>query len=243
MFNYENIESLNDLELSLYNYIIKIKDRVVDMTIREVASEAHVSTTTVLRLCKKLGFDGFSEFKIKLKLNFEEERLSKVSDETSELINFLQCVENSKLDKKVEELSEMMKKAENIIFIGNGTSGVLSQYAARFLSSLGKFAVYMDDPYFPMNLKYYENSMVIALSVSGETRIIIEFINKLRSEGCKIASITNTEDCTIAKISDINLAYYIKESKVGNNNITSQLPVIYIVERLGKKVMDKKIIL
>ena len=42
MFNYENIESLNDLELSLYNYIIKIKDRVVDMTIREVASEAHV---------------------------------------------------------------------------------------------------------------------------------------------------------------------------------------------------------
>ena len=34
MFNYENIESLNDLELSLYNYIIKIKDRVVDMTIR-----------------------------------------------------------------------------------------------------------------------------------------------------------------------------------------------------------------
>ena len=237
MFNYENIESLNDLELSLYNYIIKIKDRVVDMTIREVASEAHVSTTTVLRLCKKLGFDGFSEFKIKLKLNFEEERLSKVSDETSELINFLQCVENSKLDKKVEELSEMMKKAENIIFIGNGTSGVLSQYAARFLSSLGKFAVYMDDPYFPMNSKYYENSMVIALSVSGE------FINKLRSEGCKIASITNTEDCTIAKISDINLAYYIKESKVGNNNITSQLPVIYIVERLGKKVMDKKIIL
>ena len=101
----------------------------------------------------------------------------------------------------------------------------------------------MDDPYFPMNSKYYENSMVIALSVSGETRIIIEFINKLRSEGCKIASITNTEDCTIAKISDINLAYYIKESKVGNNNITSQLPVIYIVERLGKKVMDKKIIL
>ena len=61
----------------------------------------------------------------------------------------------------------MMKKAENIIFIGNGTSGVLSQYAARFLSSLGKFAVYMDDPYFPMNSKYYENSMVIALSVSG----------------------------------------------------------------------------
>ena len=242
MFSYENINSLNDLELSLYNYIIKIKDRVVNMTIRELASEAHVSTTTVLRLCKKLGCNGFSEFKVKFKLSIEETKLSMVSDETSELINFLQCIENSKLDEKVEELSERLKESEKIIFIGNGTSGILSQYAARFLSSLGKFAVYMDDPYFPMNSKYYENSFVIALSVSGETRIIIEFINKLRSEGCKIASITNKEDCTIAKMSDINLAYYIKESRLGNNNITSQLPVMYIIERIGKKVIDKELI-
>lgn len=242
MFGYENIKNLNDLELSLYNYIIKIKDRVVNMTIREVASEAHVSTTTILRLCKKLGCNGFSEFKVKFKLNIEEEKKSNVSDETSELINFLQCVENSKLDEKVETLSEMVKNSDNVIFVGNGTSGVLSQYAARFLSSLGKFAVYMDDPYFPMKSKYYKNSIVIALSVSGETRVIIEFINKLRSEGCKIVSITNNEECTIAKMSDLNLSYYIKESKLGNNNITSQLPVIYIIERLGRKVMNKELI-
>ena len=72
MFNYENIESLNDLELSLYNYIIKIKDRVVDMTIREVASEAHVSTTTVLRLCKSWGLMDFQSLKLNLSLTLRK---------------------------------------------------------------------------------------------------------------------------------------------------------------------------
>lgn len=242
MFNYEGIQSLNDLELSLYNYIIKIKDRVVNMTIRELANEAHVSTTTVLRLCKKLGFNGFSEFKVKFKILIEEEKVSKVSGDTGELINFLQCVENSELEEKLEKLSGIVKEAANIMFIGSGTSGILCQYAARFLSSIGKFAVYIDDPYFPANSRYYENSVVIALSVSGETRVILEYISKLRSEGCTIVSITNKEDSTIAKISDLNLSYYIKEAKIGSNNITSQLPVIYMIEKVGKNIMDEELI-
>ena len=74
MFIYENVQNLNDLELSLYEYIIKSKDRVVDMTIRDLAKETHVSTTTILRLCKKLGCDGFSEFKVKFKLDMEERK-------------------------------------------------------------------------------------------------------------------------------------------------------------------------
>lgn len=238
MFNYENIQSLNDLEISLYNYILTIKDRVVDMTIRELANEAHVSTTTILRLCKKLGCNGFSEFKVKFKIDIQEQKISNISHETSEIINFLQCVENSELDNKLCKLSKLIYEAENVIFIGSGTSSVLSQYAARFLSSIGKFAVFMDDPYFPMNSTYYKNSVVIALSVSGETRVIIEYINKFKSEGCTVVSITNKEDCTLAKISDLNLSYYIKEDKFGNNNITSQLPVIYIIERLGRNIAN-----
>lgn len=240
MFTYENVENLNELELSLYKFIMKNKKRIVNMTIRDLANEAHVSTTTVLRLCKKLGCEGFSEFKVKFKLQSEKEKTSNVTEDTMELISFMECVENSKLGEKVEFLSEIVAEVENVIFIGSGSSSALAQYAARFLSSIGKFSVFMDDPYFPINSRYYENSIVIALSVSGEHRVIIEFINKLRSEGCKIASITNRNDCTIAKISDLNLSYYIKESHIGNSNITSQLPVMYIIERIGRKVMSRK---
>ena len=65
MFRYEVIQSLNNLELSLYEYIMKNSKKVIYMRIRELAEEAHVSTTTILRFCKKLNCEGFSEFKVK----------------------------------------------------------------------------------------------------------------------------------------------------------------------------------
>lgn len=241
MFDYKYIQSLNDLELSLYNYIVKIKENLADMTIRELANEAHVSTTTILRLCKKLGCSGFTEFKLKFELSIEEEKLTNISEDTIEVIKFLQCIEDSELDLKLQKLIDIVKQSEIVLFVGSSTSGTLAAYGAKILSSVGKLAIYLDDPYFPMSSNYYKNSVVIALSVSGETRAVIEHINKLKSEGCTIASITNKEDCTIAKMSDLNLSYYIKESKFANNNITSQLPVVYIIERIGKKIIEKNI--
>ena len=71
MFSYEVIQSLNNLELSLYEYIMKNKKKVIYMRIRELADEAHVSTTTILRFCKKLNCEGFSEFKVKFKMYIE----------------------------------------------------------------------------------------------------------------------------------------------------------------------------
>ena len=64
MFSYEIIQSLNSLELSLYEYIMTNSKKVIYMRIRELADEAHVSTTTILRFCKNLNCEGFSEFKV-----------------------------------------------------------------------------------------------------------------------------------------------------------------------------------
>ena len=65
----------NELELSLYSYIMMNRKKVMYMRIRELADEAHVSTTTILRFCKKLKCEGFSEFKVRFKMYIEEENI------------------------------------------------------------------------------------------------------------------------------------------------------------------------
>ena len=243
MFDNENIKNLNNLELNLYKDILSIKEEVLKMTIRELANKTHVSTTTILRLCKKLGCNGFTDFKFRLELSINEQKNSNINPDITDVINFLQCIENGKFDTKLEQLIKMVKESEIVLFIGSSTSGILAKYGAKVLSSVGKLSLYIDDPYFPSSSRYYNNSLVIALSVSGENRVVIEYINKYRSEGCKIVSITNKEECTISKISDLNLSYYMKESKFANNNITSQIPVVYIIERIGKSLIDKNTII
>lgn len=239
MFNYEIIQNLNHLELSLYSYIMKNSKKVIYMRIRELADEAHVSTTTILRFCKKIKCEGFSEFKVKFKMYIEGESIEKVSDDTSEIINFLKKIENSDLDKRLDKLCELAKSASNIVFIGIGSSGILCKYAARYFSSIGKFTVHIDDPFFPINFKYYDNCLIIALSVSGETPTTIENIVRLKKERCSVVSITNSENCTISRMSDLNLPYYVQQVKVGESDITTQLPVLYMIERIGKKLYNQ----
>jgi len=239
MFNYEMIQNLNDLELLLYRYIMKNIEKVIYMRIRELADEAHVSTTTILRFCKKVNCEGYSEFKVKLKMHVEKHESNKVKNDTSIIIDFFKKLDNSELNKKLDILCDLIKETSNVIFIGSGTSGVLCKYAARYFSSIGKFAMYIDDPYFPRNYKVYEDSVMIAISVSGETIAIIDHISNLKREKCTIVSITNSENCTISKISDLNISYYVQQEKLGISDITTQIPVLYIIESIGKRLHNK----
>ena len=119
MFSYEIIQSLNSLELSLYEYIMTNSKKVIYMRIRELADEAHVSTTTILRFCKKLNCEGFSEFKVKFKMYIEENNTKKVSDDISETINFLKNIEESDLDKRLDKLCDLVRSTNTIVFIRN----------------------------------------------------------------------------------------------------------------------------
>ena len=79
MFECEVIKGLNELELSLYEYIMKNSEKVMYMKIRDLANEAHMSTTTVLRFCRKLNCDGFSEFKLKFKMYMDSKEDRKMN--------------------------------------------------------------------------------------------------------------------------------------------------------------------
>ena len=62
MFTHEMIKSFNQLEMDVYNYIIGNEEKVVYMKVRELAEEVHVSTTTILRFCKKVGCEGYDRW-------------------------------------------------------------------------------------------------------------------------------------------------------------------------------------
>ena len=74
MFSYEVLQSFNNLEMLVYNYVMEHRHEVQYMTIRELAEAVHVSTSTVVRFCKKAGCDGYSEFRVQFKMFLKEEK-------------------------------------------------------------------------------------------------------------------------------------------------------------------------
>ncbi|MBM7540901.1 DNA-binding MurR/RpiR family transcriptional regulator [Amphibacillus cookii] len=235
LFTSKQIATFSDLEHSLYSYIIKNIDKVIYMRIRDLANVTHVSTTTILRFCKKLDCDGFSEFKVKLKMYQEgqEERNDILTGEKS-LTEFLERTLTQDFQSKINDIAKVIAKAQRVVFIGIGSSGILAEYGSRYFSGLKKFAFYIKDPFLPIHEQYIEDSVTIVLSVSGETSTTLAQVNQFKQEGSVIVSITNNADSALAKLSDYNLAYYVSTEFVGNTNLTTQIPVVYLLERLAK---------
>ncbi|MEH7303284.1 MurR/RpiR family transcriptional regulator [Neobacillus drentensis] len=236
MFSNEVITSFNELETSLYNYICQNGDKVAYMRIRELADETHVSTATILRFCRKVNCEGFSEFKVKLKMHLEGNKKTVIKSVHHSVVEFFERTLKGDIEVKIKQAASLVNTAENVIFIGIGSSGILAEYGARYFSSLGKFSLYIKDPHFPIHTKLRNNSVTIALSVSGENNFTVTHLNQLKQEGSKIISITNNKLSTIAKISDINIPYYVTEEFVEEANITTQVPVVYILESMAREI-------
>ncbi|WP_163583169.1 MurR/RpiR family transcriptional regulator [Gracilibacillus saliphilus] len=236
MFTHEMIASFNELELELYNYISKNSEKVAYMRIRELADETHVSTATILRFCRKIDCDGFSEFKVKLKMQLEENKRTVIKSPQHSITEFFERTLSGDLEEQMDKAAKLITKAESVIFTGIGSSGILAEYGARYFSSMGKFSVYIKDPHYPIHAKFRYNSVTIVLSVSGENPFTVTQVNQLKQEGSQIVSITNHKLSTIAKISDVNLAYYVTEEWFQDSNVTTQVPVVYILESMARKI-------
>lgn len=241
MFSYEEIRNMNELEMIVYQYVMKNKQKVGYMKIRELAQEAHVSTTTVLRFCKKLGCNGYSEFKIRFKMYLEQEAESGTNDDISNLMEYLKRVDSPEYQENLNRAAEILSNSYYILFIGVGTSGVLGRYGARYFSNMGWFSMCVDDPFTPIFRGHSDETAVVALSVSGETEQVLYMANRLKARGCRLISITNSPGCTLAKMSECNIAYHMPMRKVdGTFNITLQAPVVTILELLANKLYREK---
>ena len=231
MFNYEILKSLNDMEMLVYDYLMKNKEKVTYMTVRELADEVHVSTATVMRFCRKAGFDGYSEFKVKFKMFLNEEKNKK-----HQVNEDIQKISSEIHQKELDEIADVVRDAKQVIFIGLGTSGILGKYGARYFSNLKKFSQYIEDPYFPI-MEGMSDAVVIALSVSGETEQVVQMASDFKKNKCKIISITNKGTSTLSNLSDYNLTYYVTDHDMGNHiNTTTQIPVIYLIEAIGRRL-------
>ncbi|CCJ80994.1 Phosphosugar-binding transcriptional regulator,RpiR family [Cronobacter dublinensis 1210] len=240
MFTHSAVASLNNLEMMVYNFVVKNRDKVMYMTIRELADAAGVSTTTVLRFCRKLNCEGYSEFRVRFKLYLEQNEPQQANFGASEIISFFRSVNNDEFDALLEEAVDIILESERIIFVGAGTSGALAKYGARFFSNVGKFSNHIDDPYFPVTNDMAKNALAIVLSVSGETEEILRFASQFSLHRCKVLSVTSHENSSLAKLADFNLSWHVPQTRIaGVYDITTQIPVIYILETLGRKLAKK----
>lgn len=245
LFQHQKIAKMNERELMVYNYVSSHLEEASKMNIRELAAACQVSTTTVLRFCSKLECDGYTEFKYRLQQILMKKWEAVAYDSSSiPAIQYLQNLAGDKeIQGKIERAARWCAQAKQILFLGEGASGTIGAYGARLFSSTGVLAFAITDPYYPPPGKDIEDTVVFVLSISGESAHMISLINSYKKRHVRLISITNTDQCTVARISMLNFACYMPLiyawPEVKEASLTTQIPVVCLLELVAGRLVGK----
>ncbi|BDR55944.1 MurR/RpiR family transcriptional regulator [Xylocopilactobacillus apis] len=222
-------------EWKIYQYILSHLQQITSYSLRQLALKINVSPASVVRTIQKMGFKHYSDLCRQLK---KENQLDDVIDDVTYQAKyyFNQPIIES-YDKQIQIFKELTSNCKDFLFFGIGTSSDLAAYGARQFANNGQNSFVIKDPFYPIQKTHgsYKDKALIVLSVSGETPQVIEPVLNFQSKGAKVISITNSSDNTISKLSDLNFCYLLESKIVSKTlNVTTQVPVVYILERLSR---------
>lgn len=135
--------------------------------------------------------------------------------------------------EEIKEIARHINRAKGTFFIGCGTAHKVAAAGEYFFATIAKehinTVVASEFPIFHDFLK--PESLIIAISQSGETADVIEAIEAARDAGSKILSIVNCPGSTIARMSDYSLLINAGPEKAvaSTKAATSQLAVLLLL--------------
>jgi len=138
----------------------------------------------------------------------------------------------------IEKTVDYIKHAKNIYITGSGTSYNSALIAKQILSKYAKIKV---EPIISSELQFSpdiieENSILIAISQSGESADVLDAVRIAKKENCKIISIVNLLTSSLARRSDVVIGMNCgpEIGVASTKSFTSQLVIIYkIVQKLS----------
>ncbi len=206
-----SITSLAPAEQRVAQLVLEDARLFATQPITVLAARAHVSKPTIVRFCRSMGYDGLSDFKLKLAGSVSEgvpniHRSVDVDDKTSDVV--VKVIDNTVaafLRYRNEASAQAIERATNAIlnayqtgkrieFFGAGNSGIVAQDAQHKFFRLGITSIaYSDGHMQVMSASLLgPGDCVMVISNSGRTRDLIDAAGIARKNGATIIVITAT---------------------------------------------------
>ncbi|MFT4171038.1 MAG: glucokinase [Rhodocyclaceae bacterium] len=198
-------ERLSRAEQQVAELAISRPRAVLNEPIAEIARQAAVSQPTVIRFCRSLGFQGLSDFKLKLAsgltgtvpIRHSQVRhgdtapdiSAKVLDNTVSAILRLRDSLNT---AAVAEATELLRNARRIELYGIGNSGVVAQDGQhKFFRFRIPTSAYPDSHIQQMAAQLLgPDDVVVAISSRGRIPALLEVVDVALAAGAKVIAIT-----------------------------------------------------
>lgn len=249
-----SLPSLAPAEQRVGKLVLQDPRAFANLPVTELADRAHVSKPTVVRFCRSVGYDGLSDFKLKLAGSVSEgvpfiHRSVDADDKTSDVavkvidntvaafLKYRNDASSFALDQAAQALAETHATGKRIEFYGVGNSGIVAQDAQHKFFRLGMNTIaYSDGHMQVMSASMLgKGDCVVVISNSGRTRDLMDACDIARKRGATTIVIT-ASGSPLATAGHIHLAADHPESYDRYSPMVSRLLHLFIIDILATTV-------
>lgn len=212
--------SLRPAEQRVAAKILADPHGAVNLSITKLAQAAQVSDATVVKFCKRLGYQGFKEFKLLLAQDvvyapepargeiLPDDDLTSIKEKVF-YANILALQNTAKMLEEgvLQSAAEALAKAGEIQFYALGASGLAAVYGEQKFSRTGMRARAVLDPCLQLvrAALLKPGDAVVALSHSGETEEISQAVLAGKDVGALTIAVTDVTNSKLAQRADLVL--------------------------------------
>jgi RpiR family carbohydrate utilization transcriptional regulator len=249
-----SLPSLAPAEQRVGKLVLADPRAFANLPVTELADRAHVSKPTVVRFCRSVGYDGLSDFKLKLAGSVSEgvpfiHRSVDVDDKTSDIA--VKVIDNTvaaflkyrndasffALEQAAKALAATQKTNRRIEFYGVGNSGIVAQDAQHKFFRLGVNAIaYSDGHMQVMSASMLKpGDCAVIISNSGRTRDLMDACDIAKKRGATTIVIT-ASGSPLASAGHIHLTADHPEGYDKYSPMVSRLLHLLIIDILATTV-------
>lgn len=221
--NLKNKGMFTGSEMEIIQFILDTPDKVIHMTIRDLAKTTFSSPSTIMRILNKIGFKSYTDFRIELAQELKNKQNQEILDanypfdkdaEMEDIIDVVAQLSESGINetKKIIDLNVMKRivncinKSDVIYIFGMGANSSSALEFKYKMTKLG-FRVIIESDYiyqFSDALTLSKNSIAFLISYSGESSFILKLAEALKDRGIKTVAVTSYGKSTL-----VNYASYV----------------------------------
>lgn len=240
-------DGLSRSEQKICDFLLSDMENTARLSIQDLAVATNVSTATISRFAKKIGYASFQDLKLAIHVssqNQADDFFSELSftDSYKDILvkNFTSTI--ASLDAtlhlvsqtRLEEAMKILLKADTVGFFGIGGSNTVAGMAFHKFLRMPVKSVYHQDFHYQQMLaaKLSKKDCAFVISHTGKNKDTLEIVEILKEHGVPLIAITSFANSPIAEACDVALISVSEEIAFRPEAVAATVSQISLLDAL-----------
>jgi DNA-binding MurR/RpiR family transcriptional regulator len=240
-------KSLSQTEQKVIDFILAHPREVIYLSITGLAEKSGVSDATIVRVCKRIGMQGYQDLKVNLAQDIvsplesiheelkdgdgPEQILEKVFNSAIHTLEYTRRIASA---DSLEKAAGLLASADAVFIFGLGNSHAVAVDLMHKLMRLGIHATAYTDSHMQAIAATHTGprDVIVAISHSGSSRDVVDAAELAKKQGARVISISNIGRSPLSDLADINLETASQETQYRIVALASRIAQYTIIDTL-----------